>query len=58
MYNKEFHLTPKELTLVETALRDFTHHNPEEARRVRQLLAKFYHQKNWYHPKDKIYISG
>jgi len=58
MYNKEFHLTPKELKLVETALRGFMHQNPEEARQVSQLLAKFYHQKNWYRPKDKIYVSG
>ena len=27
-------------------------------REVQDLLARIYHQKNWYRPKDKIYVSG
>ena len=29
-----------------------------EIREMSELLARIYHQKNWYRPPDKIYVSG
>jgi len=30
----------------------------EQIKEIINLLAKFHHQKTWYTPKDKIYVSG
>lgn len=30
----------------------------KEAKETAQLLARIHHQKNWYRPKDKLYVSG
>jgi len=29
-----------------------------EIREMSELLARIHHQKNWYRPPDKIYVSG
>ena len=29
-----------------------------EVKRIRDLLGRLYHQKNFYRPKDKIYVGG
>lgn len=66
--NHNFHLTVKELALIEIALIHYqTESSPDfddkmvsgpRHKEVQELLAKFYHQKLWYRPKDEIYVSG
>ena len=51
--NIQFKLTVKDIVLIEQAL-----HTVEQTREVRELLGKIHNQKNWYRPKDKIYVSG
>lgn len=29
-----------------------------EIKEIINLLAKFHHQKTWYTPKDRVYVSG
>lgn len=58
MYNKDFKINRKELDLIEKSLSEYKVNHPDKTDEVRQLLASFYHQKTWYRPKDKIYVSG
>ena len=51
--NETFHLTVKELELVETGLRTL-----QQSKEVLNLLGKIHNQKVWYHPKDEVYVSG
>lgn len=51
--NIQFKLTVKDIALIEQAL-----HTVEQTREVRELLGKIHNQKNWFRPKDKIYVSG
>ena len=57
-YNKKFDLTPSELDLIEVALIALSADSLNRKKEIQKLLAKFHHQKKWYRPKDKIYISG
>ena len=54
MYNKNFQLDPKDIRIIEQALRACSHDRKE----VEEVLAKIHHQKIWYRPKDEIYVSG
>lgn len=57
--NEDFKLTVKELALIEMALLSYQHTQPNRSKDVQELLAKFYHEKVWYRPKDEeIYVSG
>lgn len=57
--NENFHLTVKELALIEVALITLKSTNKNRHNECIDLLAKFYHQKVWYRPKDEqIYVSG
>ena len=56
--NTDFHLTVKELALIEMALIAYSASSAEKQKDIQDLLAKFYHQKLWYRPKDEIYVSG
>jgi hypothetical protein len=51
--NTRFELSVNDIKLIEDAL-----HLVEQTREVRELLGKIHNQKNWYRPKDKIYVSG
>jgi hypothetical protein len=72
-YTRNFELNTTELELVENALRCELRkvQSPCEDGRVAQkkntgekavalteLLGSLHNQKNWYRPKNKIYISG
>lgn len=56
--NENFKLNVRDIELIEQAL-FFAQTNADEAgkRKIQQLLAKLYHQKNWYRPKEN-YVSG
>jgi hypothetical protein len=56
--NTDFHLTVKELALIEMSLIAYSATTEERQKEIQELLAKFYHQKLWYRPKDEIYVSG
>lgn len=51
--NKTFELSVKDLELIENAL-----HTLEPTREVQELLGRLHNQKNWYRPKDAIYVGG
>ena len=51
--NKQFNLSVDDIELIENALLSV-----EQTREVQELLGKIHNQKNWYRPKDKIYVSG
>lgn len=51
--NTKFDLSVRDIELIEQAL-----HMLEQTKEVRELLGKIHNQKNWYRPKDKIYVSG
>ena len=68
--NFEFH--PRDIEIIETALRRKVSQKlnqiiddrktaekfRKEAKETADLLARIHHQKNWYRPKNKLYISG
>lgn len=54
-YNDKIELNPKQLDLIERALR---HYDGEQKQEVQNLLSHLFHQKNWYRPKKGIYVSG
>ena len=51
--NKKFELSVKDLELIEDAL-----HRLEPTREVQELLGRLHNQKNWYRPKNAIYVGG
>ena len=51
--NTEFKLSVRDLELIEQALLSV-----EQTTEVRELLGKLHNQKNWYRPKEGIYIGG
>ena len=51
--NTQFNLSVRDLELIEQALL-----KQEQTTEVRALLGKLHNQKNWYRPKDGIYIGG
>lgn len=57
--NTKFSLDVKDIALIEKALQELQPNlsNNDDKRRVVALLAKIYHQKVWYRPKEN-YVSG
>lgn len=57
--NTKFRLDVKDIALIEKALQELQSNlsNNDDKRRVVDLLAKIYHQKVWYRPKEN-YVSG
>ena len=57
--NGNFNLTVKDVERIENALQQHqsTLNSDTEKKEIVDLLARLYHQKNWYRPKDK-YVSG
>lgn len=51
--NTKFNLSVRDIELIEQAL-----HSVEQTREVRELLGRIHNQKNWYRPKDKVYVGG
>ena len=51
--NTKFNLSVSDIELIEQAL-----HSVEQTREVRELLGRLHNQKNWYRPKDRVYIGG
>lgn len=51
--NTQFNLSVRDLELIEQALL-----KQEQTPEVRALLGKLHNQKNWYRPKDGVYIGG
>ena len=51
--NTQFNLSVRDLELIENAL-----HKQEQTREVQELLGRLHNQKNWYRPKDAIYVGG
>lgn len=65
-YNKTFDLTPDDLELIESALRDKQRElsanvngQPcETLKETHELLGRLHNQKNFYRPKSQAYIGG
>ncbi|WP_323776255.1 hypothetical protein [Leisingera sp.] len=68
-YNEMFALSVEDMDLIETALqrtRDaLSEAKPASGsgdeitlRRIHELLGRLHNQKIFYHPKDKVYLSG
>ena len=57
--NKTFELSVDDLELIERSLTAFmtTAEYPDQ-QLIAQVLGKLHNQKNWYRPKNKVYISG
>lgn len=51
--NTKFNLSVRDIEIIEQAL-----HSVEQTREVRELLGRLHNQKNWYRPKDRVYVGG
>lgn len=57
--NTNFELDVNDIELIEHSLRSqLATADDEEALRINTLLGHIHHQKIWYRPKKKVYISG
>lgn len=69
--NKKFELSVRDIRIIEEALRNKASRRSErimqgedvemlhqEAKEINDLLGRIHNQKNWYRPKDKIYVGG
>lgn len=56
--NENFTLSVKDLTLIEMSLISYQQTQPNRAKQIQALLAKFHEQKIWYRPEGDIYVSG
>ena len=70
--NKNFEFDMRDIDAIEMALRkkvaELSHQLMDgkgesedlraEIREMSELLARIHHQKNWYRPRDEIYVSG
>lgn len=57
--NTEFKLSVADLSLIESALHaKIPDSSMDEVERIRELLGRIHNQKNWYRPKQGVYISG
>ena len=61
-YNPTFRLNPKQLSLIEDALRaemsrtsrPESERSVQSAKEINDLLAHLHHQKSWYKPKEPV----
>lgn len=51
--NTKFELSVRDIEIIENALLA-----QEQTQEVRDLLGRLHNQKNWYRPKDQVYVSG
>ena len=69
--NKQFILEVRDIEIIEQALRakagrrglaiasgETSEKLKEEMQEITDLLGRIHNQKNWYHPKNKPYVSG
>lgn len=62
--NKEIHrLSVSRQTVIESTIKpaheiDSVKQYDGEIKIIRELLGRLHNQKLWYHPKDKVYVSG
>jgi hypothetical protein len=68
--NLKFELSVKDIEIIETALRNKVGRRAQslmevddpvdrrELEEIRDLLGRLHQQKNWYRPKDGIYVGG
>jgi len=59
-YNRTFDLTPKDMDLIEAALRTAAR-EPEagvDPREANDLLGRLHNQKVFYRPRKDVYVSG
>ena len=57
--NKTFELDVSDISLIESALHErIPNASMDEIERIRNLLGRLHNQKNWYRPKQGVYISG
>jgi len=70
-YNKNFKMDLQELDIVETSLQHRVNYLSKatgsthlqknvssEITQIREVLGKLHNQKNWYRPKNKVYVGG
>lgn len=68
--NLKFELSVNDIEIIETALRNKVGRRAQsllevddpvdrhELEEIRDLLGRLHQQKNWYRPKDGIYVGG
>ena len=58
--NISFKLNVDDIETIEIALRNqiAITEDEQETRKIFDLLGNIHNQKNWYRPKNKIYVSG
>ena len=58
--NGNFNLTVQDVEHIERALHQYqvSLEDNTDKKKIVDLLARLYHQKNWYRPKSKNYVSG
>ncbi len=60
--NTQFELNVNDINLIEEGLTLLQHHRMGavgfEVQEIEDLKARIFHQKNWYRPKNEIYIGG
>lgn len=56
--NTTFTLSVSDIELIEQSLRYLTHNTTADVRSINDLLGRIHNQKNFYRPKDKVYVGG
>ena len=51
--NDKFKLTVRDIEIIEDALLKL-----EQTAEIQDLLGRIHNQKNWYRPKNAIYVGG
>jgi len=51
--NDKFKLSVQDIKIIENALLE-----QEQTAEIQNLLGRIHNQKNWYRPKDAIYVGG
>jgi len=57
--NTQFELSVSDLEQIEAALHTaMCDADLDTQRKIQKLLGKLHNQKNWYRPKNQIYVGG
>jgi len=57
--NENFKLSVRDIELIESALfHAQSTADDERKREIQNIRAKLHHQKIWYRPAQKVYVSG